>query len=89
MMTKPKKPRQAGRGYHSRSQRTLQCSMWASLTLISCGQDLVTRYIAGPSARIITSLKMWRQNGDFEQYLEISPFWKDLPRAQFRSQWHV
>ena len=54
------KPGHIWRGYHSRGQWRLQCSMWGSLTLISCSQDLVTRYIAWSSVRIITGLKMWR-----------------------------
>ena len=53
MMTTPKKLGQVGRMYHSRGQRGLQCSTWASLTLIGCGQDLVTSDIASPCASYI------------------------------------
>ena len=35
------------------------------LTLIGCGQDLVTSDIANPNVRVISSSKTWRQNGDF------------------------
>jgi hypothetical protein len=64
IMTTPKKPGQVGRLYHSRGQQRLQCSTWASLTLIGCGQDLVTSDIARPSVRVICSLKTWMQNRD-------------------------
>ena len=56
---------QVGRGYHSRGLQRLQCNMWISFTLIVCSQNLVTRYIVGPSLTMgglaIQVLHQWQQ----------------------------